>query len=95
MHLREPRFQLIDALIDGAQSHACSHRGCLGCIEPEALILLQDSKLRHHIVLTALAFQHGHAQHVHLPPSGFQTAPVMAIASELVSIAAKFVSYHN
>jgi len=24
MHVREPRFQLIDALIDGTQSHACS-----------------------------------------------------------------------
>lgn len=60
----------------------------MGRIEPETLILLQDSKLRHHIVLTALAFQHRHLQRVQVPPSRFQAAPVMAIAGELVGIAA-------
>jgi hypothetical protein len=28
MHLSQLSFQLIDPLIDGAQSYACSHRGC-------------------------------------------------------------------
>ena len=63
----------------------------MGRIEPEALILLQDGKLRHHIVLTALAFQHGHPQRVQVAPSGFQTAAVMAVAGELVGIAAATV----
>src|SRR5207247_6559149 len=28
MHLSEPSFELIDALIDGAQAHAGTERGC-------------------------------------------------------------------
>jgi len=28
MHLSKPRFELIDALVDGAQAHTCSHGGC-------------------------------------------------------------------
>jgi hypothetical protein len=63
----------------------------MGRIEPEALILLQDGKLCHHIVLTALTFQHGHPHHVQMPPSGFQTAAVMAVACELVGIGAATV----
>src|SRR5258706_9477465 len=55
-------------------------------IEPETLILLQDSKLRHHIVLTALAFQHRHPQRIQVPPSRFQTPTVMAVTDELVGI---------
>jgi hypothetical protein len=61
------------------------------CIEPETLILLQDGKLRHHIVLTALAFQHGHPQRIQVPPSRFQTATVMAVTDELVGIGAATV----
>src|SRR5438132_8742997 len=60
-------------------------------IEPETLILLQDGKLRHHIVLTALAFQHRHPQRIQVPPSSFQTATVMAITDELVGIGAATV----
>ena len=57
-------------------------------IEPETLLLLQDGKLRHHIVFTSLAFQHRHPQRVQMPPSGFQTAAVMAVVGELVGIGA-------
>ena len=60
----------------------------MGCIEPKTLILLQDGKLRHHIVFTSLAFQHRHPQRVQMPPSGFQTAAVMAVVGELVGIGA-------
>jgi hypothetical protein len=60
-------------------------------IEPETLILLQDGKLLYHIVLTSLAFKHGYPQRVQVPPSGFQTATVMAVAGELVSIGAATV----
>src|SRR5258707_4708255 len=64
----------------------------MGRIEPDALILLQDGNLRHHIVLTALAFQHRHPYHIQLPPSGFQTADVLAVAGELIGIGAATVS---
>ena len=60
----------------------------MGRIEPEALILLQDGKLYHHIVLTALTFQHGHPHRIQVPPSGFQTAAVMAVTGELIGIGA-------
>ncbi len=60
-------------------------------IQPETPILLQDGKLCHHIVLAALAFQHRHPHHVQVPPSGFQTAAIMAVAGELVGISAATV----
>src|SRR6266699_1876697 len=60
-------------------------------IEPEAPILLQVGKLRSHIVLTALTFQHGHPHRVQVSPSGFQTAKVSAVAGELVGIGAATV----
>ena len=63
----------------------------MGRIEPEALILLQDGKVRHHVVFTALTFQHGHLHRVQVSPSGFQTAAVMAVAGELVGIGATTV----
>src|SRR6266702_3048835 len=64
-----------------------AYDGALRRIEPVALILLQDGKLRHHVVLTALACQHRHPYHIQVPPSGFQTAAVMAVAGELIGIA--------
>jgi len=42
-------------------------------------------------VLTALALHHRYAQFVQMPPARLQTAPVMAIAGELVGIAAAIV----
>jgi len=43
-------------------------------------------------VLTALAFQHRHPYHIQVPPSGFQTADVLAVAGELIGIGAATVS---
>src|ERR1700730_10258157 len=63
----------------------------MGRIEPEPLILLQDDKLRYYVVLTALAFQHGHLHYAQVSPSGFQTTKVSAVAGELVGIAAATV----
>ena len=60
----------------------------MGRIEPKTLILLQDGKLRHHIVFTALTFQHGHPQRIQVSPCGFQAAAVMAVARKLVGIGA-------
>jgi hypothetical protein len=57
---------------------ATAKDGTMRCAQPEALILVQDGKLCHQIMLTLLTFQHRHPHHVQVPPSSFHTAAIMA-----------------
>jgi hypothetical protein len=57
-------------------------------IQPKALKLLQDREVRNHIVLTVLAFQHGHLQIIEMTPACFQAPTVMPITRKLVGIRA-------
>src|ERR1700676_3027441 len=55
-------------------------------IHPPSLELLQDGKVAHHIMTTALALQHRHLQTFQQPPFSREGAAIMPIAGKLVRI---------
>ncbi len=74
-----------------ALAHPTPKDGSLRRIEPETLVLISDGELRHHIVLTPLAFHHGHTQAIQVPPARLQRAAILPIAGALVGILAPTV----
>src|SRR5207237_5263535 len=61
-------------------------------IQPKAPLFLEDGVGANDVMPTALAFQHGNLQSIHMPPTRFQCSAIMSIPRELVGVATPTVS---